>query len=156
LQEQLFDRNAAVVDRIRWQLQFELNAAHWPSHHDNVRQRIQQAFGRGDWVLEFVSGVAPSLDSPVKGRFRVAEFVGPGGQILVLQTGPSEFPRAGLFQARRQHTCTVVCQASPACALIVVRWLRLMVVTIPAATVCSVSDVHSCDSCSWLHYNRKA
>jgi hypothetical protein len=51
----------------------------------------------GNWVLEFVSGVAPSLDSRVKGHFRVVGFVGPGGQILVLQTGPSEFPRACLF-----------------------------------------------------------
>jgi hypothetical protein len=70
LQEQLFDRNAAVVDRIRWQLQFELNAAHWPSHHDNVRQRIQQAFGRGQLGFGVCFGCGSVFRLTCEGSFQ--------------------------------------------------------------------------------------
>jgi hypothetical protein len=103
LQEQLFDRDAAVFERI--QRQFERNAAHWPSRHDNVRHRLQQEhLSVGDWVLELVSGPVASLESRVKGPYKIVAFVGPGGQIAVLQTGRTEFKEPVCF---RRHVSTL-------------------------------------------------
>ena len=40
----------------------------------------------------------PSLHSRVKGPFRIVDFVGPGGQIALLQTGRTAFLEPRQFQ----------------------------------------------------------
>lgn len=103
LQQQLLDRDADVFDRI--QRQFQRNAAHWPSRFDNVRPRLRGGhLSVGDWVLELVSGPVPSLQSRVKGPYKVVAFEGPGGQIVVLQTGRTEFKEPVQF---KRHISTL-------------------------------------------------
>lgn len=103
LQQQLLERDAAVFERIR--AQFRRNAAHWPSRFDSRRPAgLQEQLRVGDWVLELVAGPVPSLQSRVKGPFKIVDFGGPGGQIAVLQTGRTEFKEARQF---RRHVSTL-------------------------------------------------
>jgi hypothetical protein len=97
LQQQLLDRDVEVFDRIR--AQFQRNAAHWPSRFDSARQQGQgEPLRVGDWVLEILSGPVPSFHARVLGPFRIVDFMGPGGQIALLQTGRTEFLEPRQFQ----------------------------------------------------------
>ena len=90
LQERHFAQDAEVFERIREQ--FERNAAQWPSRLDKARSRLQhQNLVIGDWVLELVFGPVPALESRVKGPYLIVDFVGPGQQIAVLETGGTQF-----------------------------------------------------------------
>jgi hypothetical protein len=97
LQAKLDQMDAEVFERIK--AQFERNAAHWPMRLDNVRKRLQgQHLAVGDWMLETTPGPIPALLSGVKGPFLLVEFVGPGQQIAVLETGGTGFREKQRFQ----------------------------------------------------------
>ena len=65
---------------------------------------VEQHLAVGDWVLELVSGPVPSLQARVKGPYKIVDFIGPGNQIAVLQTGRTEFKEPVLF---RRHVSTL-------------------------------------------------
>lgn len=103
LQQQLLARDVEVFERIREQ--FKRNAAQWPNRFDNARPlHMGEPLRVGDWVLEIVAGPVPSLQSRVKGPFKVVDFVGPGGQIALLETGRTEFKAPVQF---RRHISTL-------------------------------------------------
>lgn len=82
-------QDVEVCDRIREQ--FQRNAAHWPMRLDNHRGGLPgQQLVMGDWVLEFVSGPVPALQSMVKGPYLVVEFAGQYGQHAVVGTGRTD------------------------------------------------------------------
>jgi hypothetical protein len=102
LQERLLARDAEVFERIRQQ--FDRNAAHWPLRQQGARRGQRPSFSVGDCVLELVSGPAPSLQARVKGPYKIVEFVGPGGQIAVLETGRTAFKEPVRF---KRHVTTL-------------------------------------------------
>jgi hypothetical protein len=52
----------------------------------------------GDWVLEITPGPITALLSGVKGPYLLVDFVGPGQQMAVLETGTT-----GFIEKKRYH-----------------------------------------------------
>jgi hypothetical protein len=105
LQAKLDQLDAEVFERIK--AQFERNAAHWPVRLDNVRKRLQgQHLAAGDWVPEFTPRPIAALRSGVQGPYLVVDFVGPGQQMVVLETGTTGFREK---QRYHRHVQNLAC-----------------------------------------------